>query len=293
MSAEPPTRAVYHEGERAVQRAAGLTQEADRVADIMGGRLSLTAQAFLSIAPCLALGAADGAGRLWASILYGPAGMVRASPGSLRIAAAPAAGDPIGPRAPGDHLGLLAMDFARRRRLRINGRVRVWEPRSIELAVDRAYGNCPRYIQRRELDTAALADRGSGPAGSVHPELTEEQRELIMRSDTLFIASSHPGAGADVSHRGGPPGFLRVVGPRRVQLPDYEGNAMFNTLGNIWVNPRVGLALCDFRTGETVQITGRAAIDHSPPAGVWDGQDVRRVLDIAVEQVVWTPGVPS
>ncbi|MEV0260310.1 pyridoxamine 5'-phosphate oxidase family protein [Streptomyces sp. NPDC050617] len=321
--------AIYHEGERAVQRAAGVEAEADRVSVIHGTRVELTAQAFLSSVSCVALGAADAEGRMWASVLLGEAGFVRASPGSVRVLGRPEANapdapatpdapptpeasaipdasaapdapdssgeaelptsdlspdDPIGPREPGDPVGLIAMDFTRRRRLRVNGRVRSWGPRLIELGVDEAYGNCPRFIHRRPLDTGLLAH---GRRTTSHRELGYWDTELISRADTLFIATKHPEAGADVSHRGGPAGFLRVAGPNRVQLPDYAGNAMFNTLGNLWSDPRVGLVLRDFATGDTVQLTGRAAIEHEPPRTVW-GLEVERVVDITVDRVVRT-----
>ncbi len=283
---------------------------------IHGTRVELTAQAFLSSVPCVALGAADADGRMWASVLLGEPGFVRASPGSVRIVGRPGADapdpaapgssgaaalptgdlsphDPIGPRRPGDPVGLIAVDFTRRRRLRVNGRVRSWGPRLVELGVDEAYGNCPRFIHRRPLDPGLLTH---GRDSSTHSELGYWDTELIGRSDTLFIATKHPEAGADVSHRGGPAGFLRVAGPNRVQLPDYAGNAMFNTLGNLWSDPRVGLVLRDFGTGDTVQLTGRAAIEHEPPRTVW-GLEVERVVDITVEQVVRTrsaraPGAP-
>ncbi|MEV0280399.1 pyridoxamine 5'-phosphate oxidase family protein [Streptomyces sp. NPDC050610] len=321
--------AVYHEGERAVQRAAGVEAEAERVSVILGTRVELMAQAFLSSVSCVALGAADAEGRMWASVLLGEPGFVRASPGSVRIVGragadavdpdaldpdaldpdgrdtgapgtvtpsanapstvTPSTGDlgvddPIGPRRPGDRVGLIAMDFTRRRRLRVNGRVRSWGPGLIELGVDEAYGNCPRFIHRRRLDPGLLSH---GRESSVHTELGYWDTELIGRSDTLFIATKHPEAGADVSHRGGPPGFLRVAGPNRVQLPDYAGNAMFNTLGNLWSDPRVGLVLRDFGTGDTVHLTGRAAIEHEPPRTVW-GLEVERVVDITVDRVVRT-----
>src|SRR4030095_14952481 len=63
--------------------------------------------------------------------------------------------------------------------------------------------------------------------------LTESQRLAIERADTLFIASVHADAGADASHRGGQPGFVRGLGERRLVSPDYAGNNMFQTLGNI------------------------------------------------------------
>ena len=58
-----------------------------------------------------------------------------------------------------------------------------------------------------------------------------------MRGDVLFIATAHATRGADASHRGGNPGFIEVLDGKTVRIPDYAGNSMFNTLGNLVVNP--------------------------------------------------------
>ena len=92
-------------------------------------------------------------------------------------------------------------------------------------------------------------------------ELSSQHQRLIARADTFFIATDHPESGADISHRGGNPGFVRIVDSRRLAIPDYSGNNMFNTLGNIVANPRVGLLFIGFESGRTLQLTGRATID--------------------------------
>jgi predicted pyridoxine 5'-phosphate oxidase superfamily flavin-nucleotide-binding protein len=109
----------------------------------------------------------------------------------------------------------------------------------------------------------------------------------------MFIASVHEGAGADASHRGGQPGFVRVLDARRLRLPDYSGNNMFQTLGNITADPRVGLLVPDFETGTTLQLTGRARILWEPGelAGLTGAQ---RAVDVEIDEVVETAGrVPA
>src|SRR3546814_14766932 len=67
--------------------------------------------------------------------------------------------------------------------------------------------------------------------------------------------------GADVSHRGGRPGFVRVTeddGRSVLTIPDFSGNQFFNTLGNIAINPRAGLLFVDFATGDLLTLTGRS-----------------------------------
>jgi hypothetical protein len=121
--------------------------------------------------------------------------------------------------------------------------------------------------------------------------LSAEQLCRIRGADTLFIATAHPERGADASHRGGGPGFVSA-GPGRVSWPDYPGNTMFNTLGNIESYGRAGLLFIDFETGRTLQITGRAAVG-------WETEDDRsasaigRPVTVDVEEVIERPlGLP-
>ena len=64
----------------------------------------------------------------------------------------------------------------------------------------------------------------------------------------------------NASHRGGPPGFVEVVDDRTLRIPDYVGNSMLNTLGNLTVNPHAGLVVLDFGPNRTLQLTRRAEI---------------------------------
>jgi hypothetical protein len=177
----------------------------------------------------------------------------------LRLSTQPLAGDPLADDlAARPELGLLVLDPRTRQRLRFNGRG-LLSPDGIDLLVEQAYGNCPKYIQRRQLevdDTAA----GAAPAARATDRLSARQRARIESADTFFIASFHPEGGPDASHRGGFPGFVRVLGPRRLAFDDYPGNGMFNTLGNLVVYPQAGLLFVDFATGDLLQLTGRARV---------------------------------
>ena len=98
-------------------------------------------------------------------------------------------------------------------------------------------------------------------------------RALIERADTLFIATAYTDGGdslnqgADVSHRGGKPGFVKVLDDRTFAFPDFSGNNHFNTVGNIVLNPKAGFLFVDFETRDLVYMTGTAEI-------VWDGPEV-------------------
>ncbi len=154
----------------------------------------------------------------------------------------------------------------------------------MRIEVDEAYPNCPKYIQRRHL-VADWTDRSS----ATHPTrngttLDPELRELLGGIDTFFVASAHPDRGVDASHRGGEPGFVRVVNGSTLRIPDYPGNSMFNTLGNFEVHPHAGLVVPDFETGRCLQVVGRPEIrwDLADPDNETGG--TRRFWDLHVEE---------
>jgi predicted pyridoxine 5'-phosphate oxidase superfamily flavin-nucleotide-binding protein len=163
-------------------------------------------------------------------------------------------------------LGTLVIDSGSRRRLRINGRARSVSAAELMLDIDEAYPNCPKYVQRRHVrrlphDTAfTLGPRREGT--SLDPEATA----CIRGADTFFVASAHPSHGLDVSHRGGNPGFVKVLDGVTLIIPDYAGNGMFNTLGNLSLNRNAGLAFPDFDGHRVLQLTGTAGI-------LWDQPD--------------------
>ena len=87
---------------------------------------------------------------------------------------------------------------------------------------------------------------------------------MLEAADTFFIASTGGEYGVDVSHRGGPPGFVGVEGAT-LTVPDYQGNRYFNTLGNLMLDPRAALLVVGFDSGDVLELRGRAEI-------VWDPQ---------------------
>jgi hypothetical protein len=108
-------------------------------------------------------------------------------------------------------------------------------------------------------------------------------------ADTFFIGSLHAEAGVDCSHRGGNPGFVRVLDERRLAFPDYSGNNMFQTLGNLSVDPRAGLLFLNFETGDTLQLTGTTDI-------IWDQARLRdwpgaqRLIEFEVSKTIEARG---
>ena len=295
----PDGGAPYHAGERAVQTRAGVRERAERaglrmIRDFMPEQH----RALFETLPYVIVGSLDAADRPWASILTGAPGFMRAPDARLlEIGARPVSGDPLAANlARGAPVGVLGIELETRRRNRVNGTVIGADEEGFTVYVRQSFGNCPQYIQARthEISTAPAdlphAVRAEGPL------LSPAAADLVGKADTFFIASASASArgnasgdGVDVSHRGGKPGFVRVeaVGGRTVlTAPDFAGNQMFNTLGNLAANPRAGLLFVDFATGHTLTLTGKTEI-------VWDGPELaafagaQRLICFTVEQGVW------
>ncbi|WP_020423297.1 pyridoxamine 5'-phosphate oxidase family protein [Amycolatopsis sp. ATCC 39116] len=276
---------VYHEGERAAQRRSGLLDQGGFSARAIQHAIPAVARDFLARQVMLVLGATDAEGRVWATLLSGPPGFLRAEDDTtLAVAALPAPGDPLrsrlGEPAP---VGMLAIEASSRRRMRMNGRSTPVAG-GLRVALEQVYANCPKYIQKREPHPEQAAPGEPVTSAALSPD----QRELLSRADTFFVATADRDGDADASHRGGNPGFVQVLSDTTLRWPDYVGNAMFNTLGNLEVNPAAGLLFQDWATGTTLQLTGTARTDWGPAAaGSLPG--AQRVVDFTVSAVVEIP----
>ena len=292
--ANPPS--PWHAGERSLQRLYGV---AERMA-IVGSRvirdfMPEQHRAFFSSLPFVVVGSVDGAGRPWASLLEGPPGFMRSpDPRRLEIDRGLAVGDPARDGlVEGGAVGLLGIEFATRRRNRMNGRVRDLREGGFAVEVEQSFGNCPQYIQRRDLLPPAVV-AAARPAIERSDSLDAEAAALIEAADTFFVAShadpeddpdGDPARrSVDVSHRGGRPGFVRVDGDR-LTIPDFPGNLHFNTLGNLVARPRAGLVFVDFATGDMLQLSGRTElVIDDPEIDLFGGAE--RLWRFDVESVV-------
>lgn len=271
----------------AVQNCAGAQQEAARNGAGIHAQIPLSANYFLQQRRFASAGFTDQSGRVWCSILTGEPGFLQAIGADTLSVQLSASADPLMIEHLGaEHdLGVLVIDFATRRRLRFNGRAHV-ENGKIMLRTREVFGNCPRYIQMRTMVDTKQPVSSAGVRASSET-LQPAQIELITRTDTFFIATAFNETGADVSHRGGMPGFVQVLSPSLIAWPDYEGNKMFQTMGNLTVNPAAGLLFLDFDSGDILQLTGTTEI-------LWDEEAIRnfpgaqRVIRFAIEQVIAT-----
>ncbi|MBN3821586.1 pyridoxamine 5'-phosphate oxidase, partial [Paraburkholderia sp. Se-20369] len=196
---------------------------------------------------------------------------------------------------PGAPLGGLGIEFHTRRRNRVNGVVQAVDGTALTIAVEQSFGNCAKYIQGRK---PAFEPRVAGvpPAIERSARLSDADRALLSRADTFFVASANTSMeagvarGADVSHRGGMPGFVRVDDDATLTTPDFSGNRLFNTLGNLHHDPRAGLLFIDFERGDLLYVAALAEI-------VWDGPLVasfdgaQRVVRYRVQEVRRSPAV--
>ena len=277
----------FHAGERQAQRLAGRAESAAASGGFIREAMPDQHRAFFAALPFLVAAGEGTDGRIWVSILEGPQGFVTSpDPRHLRIERTLPAADPLAAGlARGGAAGLLGIDLSTRRRNRVNGVLTPLAQGAL-LRVRQSFGNCPQYIHARDWHRVAS---GTPPPARRSDRLDGAQAARIAAADTLFIGSGNAarGMGFDASHRGGPPGFVRVAGDGSLLIPDYSGNDFFNTIGNLLCDARVGLTIVDFATGDLLQISGRARVDWSPQ----DSHDpaARRMIHVRVEAVVDRP----
>ncbi|HEY5375118.1 MAG TPA: pyridoxamine 5'-phosphate oxidase family protein, partial [Polyangiaceae bacterium] len=285
----------FHAGEQAVQSVAGVRDKIERAGrNMIHEEMPDLHRQLFELLPMLVVGSISASGRLWASFLTGPPGFVSApSSKLLKVQARPLLGDPLAEQlSVGAPLGVLGIQLESRSRVRANGHIALRGAESFSVEVEQSFGNCQQYIQARE---PYFEPELVGKAGAPSPEgalLSVRASALLTNTDTFFIASasanatSHAhGEGVDISHRGGRPGFVRITqegDATRLTIPDFRGNFMFNTLGNLQSNPHAGIACADFATGDVLTITGNAkTIWEGPELAAFAGAD--RLLQFEVE----------
>jgi predicted pyridoxine 5'-phosphate oxidase superfamily flavin-nucleotide-binding protein len=119
------------------------------------------------------------------------------------------------------------------------------------------YHDGSRRLQDR-FETRRLADRLVEVIA--HGTFTDADRTFIESRPMFFLATADAAGHPDCSYKGGRPGFVRVIDARTLAFPSYDGNGMFKSLGNVLVNPRVGLLFIDFETPRRLRVNGRASV---------------------------------
>lgn len=294
----PGPQSPFHATELLAQQHAGVREMADR-SGRRGIRTYMPEQhrEFYATLPFLVLGGLDAQGQPWATIRAGEPGFVSSpDPCTLRIGGAALPGDPLaGTWLPGAMVGGLGIQPQTRRRNRVNGVVSAADGDAFTLRVSQSFGNCAQYIQRRTPVPVARTPSASRARVLRAGALSDADRSLLARADTFFVASANADAsagmsgGADVSHRGGLPGFVQVGDDGAITVPDYSGNRFFNTIGNLLHDPRAGLLFVDLASGDILYLVVTAEV-------IWEGpelsafQGAQRLLRFRVREARRTPG---
>lgn len=255
----------FHEGELAVQALAKESEIAQRNSVVVSSQIIDGAIPFIAQQHMAVISSTAENGQIWISVLFGEPGFITA-PNVSNVLINPQKivnqkTDPLWSNIEvNSQVGLLVIELSTRRRLRVNGNITLLDNGFYEIKVAQAYPNCPKYIQRRQPSLSAEVLNYKTPAPLSGLTLTNEQQSLISSSDSFFVGSGVSEFHNDASYRGGEPGFVSVIDDGQLLIPDYQGNSMFNTLGNFQSNPNAGLVFIDFESNKLLQLTGTAKI---------------------------------
>ncbi|MEL0612342.1 pyridoxamine 5'-phosphate oxidase family protein [Marinomonas arenicola] len=289
-------QSAFHAGEQAAQERVGA-----RSALAHWGEKAIRPffleqhQSFFCQLPFIVASARDQEGLPWLTLLADSMGFIRSPDKThLHLATHPIKGDALEQAfTKGAEVGLVGIELSTRRRNRTNGRIEAHDEDGITFTVSQSYGNCPQYISERDWRYVDVDE--SQTSVTHHQALTAKMKAWIRSADTLFLASGHSekcdstsgvvNQGMDASHRGGAPGFVTILNDNKLVIPDYSGNNFFNTLGNLLLDPSIGLLFIDFENGSLLQLTGRASID-------WESEEIQkhpgalRLLNITIDKIV-------
>ncbi|HEY4200864.1 MAG TPA: pyridoxamine 5'-phosphate oxidase family protein [Devosiaceae bacterium] len=294
MTEIPEIAAEWHEGERAIQLSAGVLDQMAPMASMIHAEFRERHRSYFAQLPYVVIGAVDPLGDAWATMLTGEPGFLHCPDFStLQVHA------PIAPTDPcslgwvdGSAVGLLGIDLHVRRRVRVNGTLKRLGPDVCDIKVAQSYGNCGQFIRQRHLSFVRDPEAPGSNEARTLSSLDAVSRMMIENADTLFLASYVDGDDGrrqvDVSHKGGWTGFVHVDLQGRLTIPDFPGNNYFNTLGNVFINPRCGILFSDFLTGDVLQISGDGEVLLDVPEGDMF-QGAARLLRVAPRRIVVRP----
>ncbi|KAI9926841.1 hypothetical protein ASPWEDRAFT_121344 [Aspergillus wentii DTO 134E9] len=274
----------WHEGEQKIQKLLRVPPQDNPTVPYF----SPGAKFLLGRSPLLALGTVDKEGRPWSTIWGGKEGFAGPTTEStigirtpVDIKYDPVAGSLL-PVSVQDEttediekmVSGLAIDFETRKRVKLWGK-KIAGSRSpagqdldtdggadsaqLTIKIDASLGNCPKYLNKKHIVPAVPDPK----LISSSPQLSPGAIDLLSHADCLFI-SSYGTVDMDTNIRGGPPGFIRVASNEPsgavVVYPEYSGNRLYQTLGNLQTTPLAGFVIPDFETGNALYATGRAEV---------------------------------
>ncbi|KAH7151895.1 hypothetical protein B0J13DRAFT_437677 [Dactylonectria estremocensis] len=276
----PSLISEFHEGERAMHRLLKVQRNGDPTALGMPSRFGVRVMQ----SSLVALGTLDDAGRPWTTVWGGERGFARPVAENVLAFNSPVDtqhdpvfkalwegtevnDDAVVRPGGGEGKGMagLAIDLETRDRVKLMGKMvagaSVNGGKEVQMAmvVTGSLGNCPKYLNRKDV----VMNEMKPELVSDSVPLPREALELIDRADMFFVSSTN-GETMDTNHRGGSPGLVRVikndVDGLELIYPEFSGNRLYQTLGNLKVNPLIGITIPDFSTSDVVYLTGSASI---------------------------------
>ena len=288
----------WHPGERAVHSLLKVRTSARGNPTSPGMPYSYGIR--VASSPLLAVGTLDESGRPWTALWFGERGFARpvaqgvlgvqsvvafAADGkgegkggdpvieALGLLAAPGGGEGemVKPEG-GKKMSALSIDLESRDRVKLVGKMVVGalaggeeegvKEVQVAMAVEGSLGNCPKYLNTKVLSgripTPRVVERVEGAGW-----LGEDALRVVDRADMFFL-SSVGGGSMDTNHRGGPRGFVRVLrndeGGTVLVYPEYSGNQLYQTLGNLQADARVGVVIPDYETSDVLYLTGETEL---------------------------------
>ena len=277
----------WHEGESQIHKLLRVPEYDNPTSFGLGYSATL----LVHLSSLLAVGTLDDEGRPWTTVIGGESGFAR-SMGNSVIGVKTNVGpkyDPVfeallSEGARGKIISGLGIHLDTRERVKLSGRflggglfnttdperdmLRDVDAAELQMAfaVEQSLTNCPKYLNRKSLlpiipQPILLSD--SLP-------LCPAAIALLSKADLFFISTSHEGTSMGTNHRGGTPGFVRVASTHTnsttLIYPEYSGNRLYQTLGNLYTTPRAGLVFPDFDTGDVLYVTGTTEIAYGKEA---------------------------
>jgi ferredoxin-NADP reductase len=279
----------WHAGEKEMHR---LTRVPEHDNPTVYGLYAQAAQ-MIRTAPLLAIGTLDDQGRPWTTLLGGEKGFAQPLGGpmigvradvdtiydpvmEILVPKSRRAEDVVRYDGEGQIMAGLAIDLNARRRLKLAGRMVAGalssydtdlkeEARGIGelqmgVKIEQSMPNCPKYLNKKTIMPAPSRPQ----LVSEGIQLPMEALKLLNKADLFFISSTDDGKDMDTNHRGGPAGFVRVLSNRmdgaEIVYPEYSGNRLYQTLGNLKVTPLAGIVVPDFDTGDVLYATGTTEV---------------------------------
>lgn len=255
---------VFSQGELYVQQLAGEDKIAQkRIPMAINNQLNDFSAEYLEYQLLFNITSIDQDNRVWISMLSGKPNLIKVidfSTISIDKTLITSPSDDVFYKniRHNKNVGLLFLDWETRKRYRLNGRIKE-EKDNLIINIQETYGICHKYIQRRSFKYTN-PNTPSIPSSLKGIEIMDIHKLLIENANTFFLGTCGLNKKVDASHKGGKPGFVKFINNNTIKIPDYSGNSMFNSLGNIHENPSSGLIFIDYKENKILQLTGRGEI---------------------------------